>query len=272
LAFYLVPVGLLILVSFWATADFQPVPAFKWQNYRDIACDPVYRQALFSSLRLAAVSSALAVTLALPLAFALTFAVQDRWRKYVVFFLLWPFFSNYVTRMFSMQLWLNDQGIFNSLLIKLGILKEPIKLLYSEFAIVWGLLAILVPISAMIIYLSLTRFDRDLLSAAHNLGATRMQALTRIAFPFALPGLLGAFMYCFIASIGDFVCPRILGGNQVYTLSILIEDRMKVNDWPLAAALGVIMMLSSLAVMLIVFYCFTLTPTARFARQRRPQS
>jgi spermidine/putrescine transport system permease protein len=265
--FYLIPVGMLCIVSFWLLHDFQPTPAFNLQNYNEILTNHVYQQAFWSSLKLAIGASLLSVTFALPLAFAITFAVGDRLRKFFIFALLWPFFSNYVTRMFSMQLMLGDQGILNSLLLKSGIIHEPIKMLYSEFAILLGLLSILVPVSAMIMCLALTKLDRTLISASSNLGASGWQTFARISLPFALPGVLGAFMYSFIVAVGDFVCPRILGGNQVYTLSILIEDRMKVNDWPMAAALGVVIMLASLAVMAIVLYCFNLTPTARFAQR-----
>jgi ABC-type spermidine/putrescine transport system permease subunit I len=265
--FYLIPVGMLCLVSFWLLRDFQPTPSFSLQNYNEFFTNHVYQQGLWSSLKLAIAASLLSVTFALPLAYAITFAVTQRWRKFFVFALLWPFFSNYVTRMFSLQLMLGEQGILNSLLIKTGVIHEPVKMLYSEFAILLGLLSILVPVAAMIICLALSKLDRTLLSASQNLGASPWQTFTRVSLPFAIPGILGAFMYSFIVAVGDFVCPRILGGNQVYTLSILIEDRMKVNDWPMAAALGVVIMLASLIVMSVVLYCFNLTPTARFAQR-----
>lgn len=270
--FYLIPVAMLCTVSFWLLQDFQPKPALDLQNYQQLLTNHVYQQGLFSSLKLALAASVLSVVLALPLAFAITFAITDRFRRFFIFALLWPFFSNYVTRMFSMQLLLGEQGVLNQVLLKLGVIAVPLKLLYSEFAILLGLLSILVPVSAMIICMSLTKLDRTLLDAASNLGASKLQTFSRISFPFALPGALGAFMYSFIVSIGDFVCPRILGGNQVYTLSILIEDRMKVNDWPMAAVLGVMIMVASLVVMSAVLYGFTLTPTAMFAQRQARQN
>lgn len=270
-SFYLIPIGMLCIVSFWLLRDFQATPAFNLKNYHELLRNHVYQQGLISSLRLAITAALLAVVLALPLAFAITFAVGERLGKFFVFALLWPFFSNYVTRMFSIQLLLGDQGILNALLIKTGAIGTPVKFLYSELAILAGLLSILVPVSAMIICLSLTKLDRTLLDAAYNLGATKLQTFNRVSLPFALPGVLGAFMYSFIVAIGDFVCPRILGGNQVYTLSILIEDRMKVNDWPMAAALAVVIMVASLLVMLAVLRCFALTPTAVFAQRKISQ-
>ncbi len=266
--FYVIPVLMLVIVSFWVLTDFQPAPAFDLKNYKELLTNTVYQQGLFASLQVAIVAAMFSVLLAFPMAYAITFAVGDKLRKVLIFGLLWPFFSNYVTRMFSVQLLFMENGALNQLLLKTGLSKEPLKLLYSDFAVLVGLLSILVPVSAMIICLSLTKLDRRLLDAATNLGASRFQSFARISLPFALPGVLGAFMYSFIVAIGDFVCPRILGGNQVYTLSILIEDRMKINDWPMAATLGVEIIVASLLIMLFVLFCFTRTPIAMFAQRK----
>ncbi len=266
IGFYLVPVGMLCIVSFWLLRDFQPTPAWNLQNYGEILRNPVYVQGVFSSVKLAITCSILSLCLAIPIAYGLTFALEDKLRRLALFLLLWPFFSNYVTRMFSLQLCLGNDALV-TFLRQTGFLGVRDKLLYSEPAVVIGLLSILVPVSAIIIYLSLARLDRTLLQASRNLGATGVQTFFLISFPFALPGILGAFMYSFIVTIGDFVCPRVLGGNQLYTISILIEDRLKVNDWPVAAALGVVMMVISTIVMFAVLIGSKLAPTARFANK-----
>lgn len=270
-SFYLIPIGMLCIVSLWQLRDFQTVPALNLQNYGELLNNSVYRQGVSSSLKVAIIAALLSVSLALPLAFAITFAIPHRLHSLFILALLWPFFSNYVTRMFSLQLLLADHGMLNASLIKLGAIATPVTFLYSDMAIIAGLLSILVPVSAMIICLSLSKLDQTLLHAAYNLGATRMQSFKRVSLPYTLPGVLAAFMYSFIVAIGDFVCPRILGGNQVYTLSILIEDRMRVNDWPMAAAIGVVIMFASLLMMLAVLQCFNLTPLAIFAQREVSQ-
>lgn len=94
-----------------------------------------------------------------------------------------------------------------------------------------------------------------------------MAGILCITFPFSLPGIIIAFLFSFIISFGDFVSPSILGGNQVYMLSVLIEDRVKINDWPTAAALGVIMLITSVVMITLLFKILRILPTAQKVNQ-----
>ena len=126
----------------------------------------------------------------------------------------------------------------------------------------------LVPIASLVIYVSLVKIDLALILAARNLGASSWQTFWRIILPLSLPGLVIASLISFIISFGDFVCTSILGGNQIYTVSSLIADRVKINDWPTAAALGTVMLSMSVVVIAVIFSGLHFLPTARFGKRR----
>jgi len=264
--FYLAPLVFLVAVSFWTLERYQLTPAFTADNYSTISSGEVYLKALFTSLWLAMTTAALATAFGIPLAQAVNFYIHERMRLLIIFALLLPFLSSYVIRMFSWQLWLNDGGIIASALKQIGLLEGPLGLIYTEAAIRVGLLSVLVPIASLIIYLSMSRIDRTLILAARDLGASSWQTFWRIIFPFSLPGIIIAFLFSFIISFGDFISPSVLGGNQVYTLSILIEDRVKINDWPTAAALAVLMLGVSSAIIILMLRALFFLPITQTSK------
>lgn len=266
--FYLASILLLVAISFWTLKNYQLVPAFTAESYKTIfSPEGVYLKALVASLWLAGRTALLATTLGLVLSQAVNFHIHGRIRMFVIFALFLPFFSSYTIRMFSWQLWLNDSGIIASVLRTIAWFEGPLKLIYTETAIRIGLLSVLIPIATLIIHLSMSKIDKSLILAARNLGASTWQTFLRITFPFCLPGIMVAFLFSFIISFGDFISPSVLGGNQVYTLSVLIGDRVKINDWPTAAALGVIMLGVSVVIIALTFTTLRLLPTAQNPKQ-----
>ena len=264
---YGVPLILLVAISFWTVENYRLTPAFMLDGYDELLAKPRYRDAVVNSLRLALSASALAVLLALPVAYTVAFHVNSRARRYILLGLLLPFFSSYVMRMFSWQIWLNDQGIIAALLRTLLGYQERLQLIFTETAVLIGLLSILIPVASIMTYLSLARLDPTLVPAARNLGATRLQTFLRVELPFALPGLLVAAIFCFLIAFGDFVCSSILGGNRIYYLSVAIQDRLKINEWPMAAGLATIMLAVAIGVLTALFSCFGRLPTT--ARRRK---
>lgn len=174
--FYFVPLVLLIAISFWTLQHYQLAPAFTAKNYKTIFSGGVYLKAFVTSLGLAGTTALLATILSLPLSYAVNFHLKGRIQLLVIFSLFLPFFSSYIIRMFSWQLWLNDLGIIASVLKKIGLLGGPLGLIYTRTATRIGLLSVLVPIASLIIYLAISRIDRTLLLAARNLGASPWQA------------------------------------------------------------------------------------------------
>lgn len=265
--FYAFPLGLLIAIAFWVVDNYQLTPAFTLNNYSELLAKPRYRLAVVNSLRLSFLAASMAVAFALPIAQALAVHVMPKLRWYLFTALLLPFFSSYVVRMFGWQIWLNDQGILSGFMRQIGEIKGPMGILFTETAALVGLLSVLIPIASVVIYLSLSRLNHTLIFAAHNLGALRWQTFWYIQLPFALPGMLVSFLFCFLLAFGDFVCASILGGNKVYYLSIAIQDRVKINDWPMAAALGTVLLGISLTIVASLFTVFVRLPATKTGKQ-----
>jgi len=259
IAFYLVALVFLIAISFWTISNYQLTPAFTLDNYYRILGKGRYLEAAEASLKLAVLTAVMAVALAVPVAHTVAFHLRGRLRHLVLFLLFLPFLSSYIVRMFAWQLVLSDQGIV-AWIVRASGSAGPVRLLFTETAVVIGLLSILIPIASLMILLSLMRLDKSLIMAARNLGASSWQVFIRIQLPFAMSGILVGLLFCFIITFGDFTCSSILGGNQIYYLSIAIEDRAKINDWPAAAVLGTLLLIISLSVVTILFGCVSRLP------------
>lgn len=266
LVFYLFPLLLLLAIGFWSIERYQLRPGFSTANYRHILSSRLYVNALLTSLWLASTTALLATGFAIPTSHILRFRVRGRMRLLVLFLFFLPFFSSYVIRMFSWQVWLNDSGVIALILKKLALTQAPLGLIYTASAIRIGLLSVLIPIAVLIIFLSLSMMDETLVLAARNLGASSLQIFWRITLPFSLPGLVVAFLFTFIIAFGDFISPSILGGNQVYTLSVIIQDRVKIDDWPTAAALGTMMLGVSATLIAVAFRILRALPVTKGLR------
>jgi spermidine/putrescine transport system permease protein len=258
---YGIPLAFLTVISFWTMKNYRLAPAFTFGAYQELLIRPQYAEAVLNSVRLALISSFLAVMFALPIAYTLVFRVNPITRRYILLALLLPFFSSYVMRMFAWQIWLNNRGILVAAIDAVFGPQTGHALLFTEAAVLIGLLSVLIPIASIIIYLSLSTIDLRLIFAARNLGASRFQTFLRIELPFAFPGMLSSAIFCFLIAFGDYVCSSILGGNRVYYVSIAIQDRLKINEWPMAAALGTIMLMVSVAVLVLLFWLFSKLPS-----------
>jgi ABC-type spermidine/putrescine transport system permease subunit I len=266
--FYVVPLLVLIAISFWTMKDYQLAPAWTLANYARLIERPDYINSLLFSLWLAASTAVLSVLFAFPMAYAIAFSLYMRWRGVLAVALLLPFLSSYIVRTFSWYVWLNDRGIFVSLLQATGMYPGTFSLIYNTTAVRIGLLSVLIPIACLIIYVSLSRIDRTLMLAAQNLGAGSWRIFCSIVVPYSMPGVTVACLMSFIISFGDVVSTSVLGGNQVYTASALIADRVKINDWPTAAALGTVMLALSIVMIAVTFSSLRLLPLVRYGTRR----
>jgi spermidine/putrescine transport system permease protein len=268
LVLYAVPLALLISMSFWVTENFQFVPAVSLDNYAALIAKPQYSIGLWNSLRYAGIGAVAATALSLPLAYTLAFVVPERWRPWAVALVLLPYFSDVVVRMFAWQLWLSNQGIVAEAMQAVGFGGTELGILYTETASLVGLLSLLVPVSAMLIFLGFIQINPILVLAAENLGASRGQIFWRVQAPFAGPAVVTSVLICFLTAIGDFVASSILGGNRTFYLTAAIEGRLKIDDWPMAAALGVVILLVSAVLIVGLLHLLAWIPSISPPRRK----
>src|SRR2546430_1648238 len=257
--FFLVPIGIVAAYSF-DVYSLDPGPhSFTLTAWRDFLHSSVYLRLFWKSVRMSLTVSAIVVVLAYPLAYYL--ALSGTKRKYILLLLLIaPFLTSYLLRVLAWKVILGNQGVVNTFLFWTG-LRSPdhplSQLLYSRFAVMLVLGYIWLPFVALPIFVSLESLDRRLLEAASDLGASRLQAFRRVTLPLSLPGVVAAFLFVFIPTLGEFVTPSLVGGAFGYMYGNQIVDLFGTGfpDWTTGSGLS-LFLLGVVCVMTGVFARF----------------
>lgn len=240
LVFFVFPLCFLVALSFWTVRNFAMRPDFDTVNWVTMYGRKVFWQAYATTFALAAAASVLTSVLAFPCSYAIAFKMSDRARRWAVFLMVIPFFTSYLVRVYSWQIFLSDAGILNVLFGWVGL--GPYGMLNTVGATMIGYLTLSFPLVVLLQLFSLVFIDRTLIEAAHNLRCGRLRTVFAVIIPSARVGLVIAALFCFILSFGDFVSPVYLGGGDPTTLSILITDTTKSGQqWPRAAVIALTM-------------------------------
>ena len=254
--FFLVPIGIVAGYSFGPSLAASPHP-LTLRTWHDFLHSSTYLRLFWSSVQLSLIVSALVVAIAYPLAYYL--ALSGTKRKYVLLLLLIaPFLTSYLLRVLAWKIILGNQGPIDSFLSSIGL--HPLSLIYTRFAVMLVLGYIWLPFVALPIFVSLESLDRRLLEAASDLGASRLQAFRRVTLPLSLPGLIAAFLFVFIPTLGEFVTPSLVGGTSSssgYMYGNAIQDLFETGfpDWETGSVLA-IFLLGVVAVLMLVFSRF----------------
>lgn len=214
--FFLVPLVFLMALSFWTVRNFRMEPDFNPDNWVRMLGRGVFWEAYLRTLLLSTAAAVVTSILALPCSYAIAFKLSEAARRWAVFLMVIPFFTSYLVRVYSWQIFLSDNGIFNGLLAKVGI--APLGMLNSTFGTMIGYLTLSFPLVVLLQLFSLMFIDRTLIEAAHNLRCGRLRTVFEVVVPAARVGLVIAALFCFILTFGDFVSPLYLGGGNPPTL------------------------------------------------------
>jgi spermidine/putrescine transport system permease protein len=161
---------------------------------------------------------------------------RDLWMLLIII----PFWTNLLIRTFAVMEIIRNEGVINTLLIGTGVINEPIQMLYTEFAIMVGMLYVYLPLMVLPIYAAMERLDFTLVEAAYDLYGSRLRVLRHVVFPLVKPGVIAGSILVFVPSLGAYVTPRVLGGGKQLMLGNLIELQFgQGRNWPLGAALSI---------------------------------
>lgn len=247
--FYVVPLALIVGTSFWVMENYRVIIQWNLDSYRAVLTDPLYRNPYGTSLVLAGAVVLATIVLAYPLAYALAFVVPPRLRPLLIVGLVAPFWTNYLVRAYAWQILIGNNGVFNYLLIRLGILDQPIPVLNTGWAAGLGLTHYLLPVVTLTLYTTMENINRNLLEAAQDLGASRWAVFRHVVFPLSRPGLAVGSVLAFVLAFTDYISPAVLGGQNIRVAPQLIVDAIQWNvDYPRAAAMAVLMIVLILAV------------------------
>ena len=169
-----------------------------------------------------------------------------------------PFWTNFLVRTYALKQVLATEGLLNSLLMNMGLVSQPLDLLYNQFAVVVGLVYGYLPFAVLPMYASIEKFDHSLMEAAADLGADPARSFLRVMLPMTLPGVIAAFVLVFVPVVGAFITPDIMGGGKVEMIGTLINRQFGVaRNWPFGSAISLILML---VVLIGVIAYFRSTP------------
>lgn len=203
----------------------------------------VFGVVLQRSVFIAFVTMMICLLVGYPLALFIRTRQSAAVRRFALFLVILPFWTNFLVRTYAWQMLLGREGLINGVLLNIGLIREPLQLLNTEFAVLLGLVYGFLPFMVLPVYASLDRFDFRYVEAAFDLGANKWQTFWRVMLPMTLPGVLAGCVLVFIPAIGSFVTPDLLGGTQGLMIGNLIHGQFKgVGNLPLGAAMSVVMM------------------------------
>jgi len=238
-----VPLLFIVVYSFWLrSATGADTAGFHLDNWIKALTDPFYRYILLNTLKIAAITTILCAALGYPAAY---FIARSSGNKMILLLLLMlPFWISYIIRTMSWINILGASGALNTALMALGVITEPLQLLYNEAAVILGLVHFLLPFMVLNVYVSLDGIDTNLEDAATSLGATRFQSFLQVTLPLSLPGLAAGGLLCFVLGAGTYITPLVLGGpRDAMFANLVFEAIITQLNWPLGSALSLLLLM-----------------------------
>lgn len=214
-----------------------------FENYMFLTEDPLYWKAYLSSLKIALISTSLALLVGYPIAYGMAQA-PDEWRATLLLLVILPFWTSFLIRVYSWIGILSNEGFLNQFLLWTGIISTPLVILNTDTAVYIGIVYTYLPFMILPIYAALEKLDNSLLEAAEDLGCSRFSAFWLVTIPLSKAGIIAGCFLVFIPALGEFVIPSLLGGSDTLMIGkVLWEEFFSNRDWPVASAVAVILLL-----------------------------
>ena len=270
--FFFIPLAIIfkisISVSEWGMPPYQDIfvnnEGFKinitLENYVYILSDFYYIRSFLNSIVLALISTFFCILIGFPLAFYI--ATSDiKLRNILLILVIIPFWSSFLLRVYAWKIILQNNGILNLILLKFGIISEPLQLLYNQYAVIMGIVYTYLPLMILPLYGYLNKFDLNLIDASKDLGLNRIKSFFRVILPLSLPGIIAGSLLVFIPVVGEFIIPEMLGGSdKLYYGKILWEEFFVNRNWPGASALaftGIIVLVLPIIIFQMIYSKWT---------------
>lgn len=249
--FFVFPFIYIILVSFCSRDQFgNIVYSFSLGAYKTLT-KAVYLQVIFRTLKMAAIVTVLVTLIAYPYAYFCSRA-SKKIQNLLIIAVMIPFWINSLLRIYAIMNFTSKNGLINNFLMGMGIIKEPIQILYTTGAVYFGLVYSLVPMMVMPLYSCLEKIDPAVLEAGRDLGCSSGQLFRKVIFPLSIPGIMGGLVLVFVPAMFNFYIADALGGGKTIIIGNLISSQFSTaKNWPLGAALSVVVMIISTAIIMI---------------------
>lgn len=240
--FCLVPLAVIFVVSLATRGTYGGIVwDFSLENYRDLL-HVLYGRIFWQSLLLAALTTIICLAMGFPLAYYIA-RLPPRSQALWLVLIMVPFWTNFLVRTYAWIFILRTEGLLNTVLLKLGVISAPLDILYSDIAVVLGLVYGYLPFMVLPLYAAIERVDRSLIEAAWDLYADRWPVFRRVLVPLTKPGIVAGCVLVFIPSLGAFITPDLLGGARSMMVGNLIQHEYLIaRDWPLGSAISMVLM------------------------------
>ena len=231
-------------------------------DFVDLFTDPFYLDILWTTVRVSLISTVVSLVLGYPTAYFMARS-KSRMKKMMIIIILFPFLVSAVVRSYGWMVLLGQKGIVNQFLLGIGLISEPLKMLNTEFAVIVGMIHLLIPYMVLALLGVLQSIDPNVEYAAYSLGANPLQTFAKVVFPLSTPGIISGCVLVFTMSMTSYVTPKLLGGSKFRMMATMVVQEINVSfDWGAAAAISYIL----LAVILLVQLLVTLS-TAKYMKR-----
>ena len=251
--FVMIPNIMIIGTSFLTRDEANLIEmTFTLDNYVRLA-DPLYFKVLMHSFYMAIVATLLCLIIGYPFAYIVA-KMPAKWRPIMLFLVIVPFWTNSLIRTYGLKVVLGTQGVLNKGLLALDIIDKPLRIMYSETAVMIGLVYILLPFMILPLYSAIEKLDDTYLEAAKDLGANKLQTLLKVILPLTMPGIIGGCLLVLLPALGMFYISDLLGGAKNLLIGNVIKSQvLNARDWPFGAATSIALTMA-MAVMLYAYY------------------
>ena len=251
--FAFIPNLMVFIVSFMERDELSFIKfAFSFSNYTAFF-NSMYFSIFANSFKMAALTTLICLVIGYPFAYILARS-KSKYKNILAMFVIIPYWTSALIRTYAIKVILTTNSIINSLLLKLGIIDTPLNMLYTEGAVILGLVYTLLPFMILPLYATIDKFDFKYMEAAQDLGANKLQTFINIVIPLTTPGIIAGSLLVFLPSLGLFYIPDILGGAKNLIIGNLIRDQfLSSRNWPIGSAASVLLTVT-MAVMMFAYY------------------
>ncbi|AMG04491.1 spermidine/putrescine ABC transporter permease PotB [Vibrio mimicus] len=251
--FVLIPNLMIIGTSFLTRDEANLIKfAFTFENYTRLL-DPLYGKVMLHSFYMAIVATLICLVIGYPFAYIVA-KMPEKWRPFMLFLVIVPFWTNSLIRTYGLKIVLGTQGILNQALMSLGLIDAPLRIMFTETAVMIGLVYILLPFMILPLYSAIEKLDGTYIEAARDLGANKFQTLVRVILPLTMPGIIGGCLLVLLPALGMFYIADLLGGAKNLLIGNVIKSQvLNARDWPFGAATSIALTLA-MAIMLYAYY------------------
>ncbi|ENM5734157.1 spermidine/putrescine ABC transporter permease PotB [Vibrio mimicus] len=251
--FVLIPNLMIIGTSFLTRDEANLIKfVFTFENYTRLL-DPLYGKVMLHSFYMAIVATLICLVIGYPFAYIVA-KMPEKWRPFMLFLVIVPFWTNSLIRTYGLKIVLGTQGILNQALMSLGLIDAPLRIMFTETAVMIGLVYILLPFMILPLYSAIEKLDGTYIEAARDLGANKFQTLVRVILPLTMPGIIGGCLLVLLPALGMFYIADLLGGAKNLLIGNVIKSQvLNARDWPFGAATSIALTLA-MAIMLYAYY------------------